>query len=117
MSKKKQTKDKSHYYPPEMMSFTLCSACLDVVLDQSEKAAELYEDIIECLSLPGCQETMEQIGEWIPDKKSIIKELVKESGYDFNLPPNNRSTNKKREHFCSLFKIIYISATTGQTWA
>ena len=85
---KKRTKDKGRYYPPEMMPFALCSACLDVVLEQSEKAEEIYEDIIECCSLPGCQETMDQIGEWIPDNKSIIKELVKESGYDVNKPPN-----------------------------
>ncbi len=90
MSKKKskQTKDSFQYYPPEMIPFALCSACLDVVLEQSEKAREIYDEVIECCSLPGCQETMDQIGEWLPDNKSFIKELVKESGYDINKPPN-----------------------------
>jgi hypothetical protein len=91
MSKQQQSrqdKDKSRYYPPEMIPFALCSACLDVVLEQSEKAAEIYEEVIECLSLPGCQETMDQIVEWLPDNRSIIKALVKESGYDVKKPPD-----------------------------
>ena len=88
MSKKKQKRDKSQYYPPEMMPFALCSACLDVVLEQSEKAREIYDEVIECCNLSGCQETMDQIGEWLPNNKSCIKELVKESGYDINKPPN-----------------------------
>ena len=87
MSKRKQTKDRARYYAPEMMPFALCAACLDVVLERSEKAADLYEEVIECLSLPGCQETMDQVGEWLPDNKSFIKELVRESGYDVNKPP------------------------------
>jgi len=81
-------KDQARYYPPEMMPFSLCTACLEIVLEQSEKAAEIYEEVIECLSLPGYQETMNQIGEWLPDNRSIIKELVKESGYDLKKPPD-----------------------------
>jgi len=83
-----KSEDKARYYPPEMIPFAVCSACLDVVLEQSEKAAEIYEEVIECLSLPGCQETMDQVEEWKPDNSSIIKELVKESGYDVKKPPN-----------------------------
>jgi len=40
MSKKKQSMDRARYYPPEMMPFALCSACLDIVLEQWEKARE-----------------------------------------------------------------------------
>lgn len=53
----KKKKDKSRYYPPEMMPFVLCSACLEIVLDESEEARKLYDEIIECFSLSGCQET------------------------------------------------------------
>jgi len=62
MKNNRRTKDKARYYPPEMIPFTLCSACLDIVLEQSEKANEVYEEVIDCFSLPGWQETMD--GSW-----------------------------------------------------
>ena len=91
MDKSKHEKDKNRYYPPEMIPFALCSACLDVVLEQSEKAAETYEEVIECLSLPGCQETMDKVGDMIPDRANLLKELVKKSGYDVNKPPSREA--------------------------
>jgi len=91
MDKSKHEKDKSRYYPPEIMPFALCSACLDVVLEQSEKAREIYEEVVDNLSLPGCQETMDQVGEWKPDSANFLKELVKISGYDVNKPPSREA--------------------------
>jgi hypothetical protein len=56
-----------------MIPFTLCSACLAIVLEQSEKAREIFNEIIEYFSLPGCQETMDKIGEELPDNISIFE--------------------------------------------
>lgn len=51
MSKKKQTT--TRYYPPELTQFMWCSACLGIALEQSEEASDIFEDIIDCLNLPG----------------------------------------------------------------
>ncbi len=91
MSTKKKTKDKARYFPPEIMPFALCAACLDIVLEQSEKARELYEEIVDCFSLPGCQEIMVKAGEYLPDNKTLLKKLVKKSGFDINKPPSKDS--------------------------
>ena len=82
------SKDQARYYLPEMMPFGLCSACLDIVLEQSEKAREIYNEVIDCFSLPGCQETMEKVGDELPDNRTVIKNLVEKSGYDIHKPPS-----------------------------
>ena len=46
-------KEKARYNPPEVMPFAYCSACLDIVLDENEKASLLYDEIVKCYKLPG----------------------------------------------------------------
>ncbi len=79
------------YYPPELMPFVYCSACLEVVLSKSEKAQELYDRIIDCHDLPGCRDVWNILGEQIPDRSNLMKQIVKESGYDYNRPPQTRN--------------------------
>lgn len=44
-------KRKTFYYPPELLPFVYCTACLDIVLGENEEAAELYDEIIEMLQV------------------------------------------------------------------
>ena len=50
MAEKKFKKRDSQYIAPEMMPYTLCSACLSVVLDQNEEAKEMFERVYRIAS-------------------------------------------------------------------
>ena len=90
MAKKKQKSD-IQYYPPELMPFVWCTACLGVVLEQSEEANDIFEDIIDCLELPGWKELTEKVENELPGSESLMKQIVKESGYDFHKPPSKEN--------------------------
>jgi hypothetical protein len=81
------SKDKARYYPPEVMPYLLCGVCLEVVLENSEKARDLYDEIIECHELPGCRELLDKAEEIIPKGDALLKNVVKESGFDYKKPP------------------------------
>ena len=53
---KPKLKDGS-YHPPETIGLVYCVAVLEIVLKEHPNAKELYEDIKDCLLLPGVQET------------------------------------------------------------
>ncbi len=57
MKKKKQKIIESRHYPPELTQFLWCTTCLGVALEQSEAANDIFEDIIDCLDLPGVKES------------------------------------------------------------
>lgn len=86
MSKKKQ--QKSHYYPPEMMPFNLCSECLSVVISENKQAKEIYDGIVECGYLHGYQMFQQEASDLLPDSGTIIKDIIENSGYDVNKPPS-----------------------------
>lgn len=91
MSNKKPVKTTSRYYPPELMPFVWCTACLGVVLEQSEEANDIFEDIIDCLDLPGWKELSEKVLRELPSSESVLKQVVKESGYDYYKPPSKEN--------------------------
>jgi len=67
--------DKS-YHPPETIKLDYCAAVLAVVLKYHPKAKELYEDIKDCILLPGVQETFSTIEHKIPESDKLIKGIV-----------------------------------------
>lgn len=75
-----KSKGKVMYYPPEIMPFAYCAACLDIVLDENEKAALLFDEIIECYKLPGWTQLLNKIENETPDVKTVIKTIVKYAG-------------------------------------
>ncbi len=89
MSKKKQRKKESRYIPPEMMPYMLCTACLGVIIDQNEQAREIFQGIVECGYLPGYQMMQEKAGDIIPDNRTLLKEIIEKSGYDYQKPPRS----------------------------
>ncbi len=89
MSKKQNPS--SRYYPPELTQFMWCTACLGVGLEQSEEASNIFEDIINCLDLSGIKETFDRVENELPDSKYLLKQIVKEAGYDVNKPPSVES--------------------------
>ncbi len=88
MTRKKQKRG-TQYYPPELMPYMLCLACLNVVIDQNKHAKEIFDGILECCSLPGYQMMQEKAGDILPDSQSILKEIVEKSGYDYEKPPRS----------------------------
>ena len=106
---RKKQKQASRYYPPELSQFLWCTASLGVALEQSEEAREIFEDIIDCLDLPGVKETFDKVENELPDSKYLLKQIVKEAGYDVNKPPSAESLGIT--HIRGLFSggIRYIS--------
>ena len=87
----RKNKDQARYLPPEAMPYILCGQCLDVVLENSEKARELYDEIMGCYDLPGCQELLDKAEEIIPKGEALLKNVVKESGFDYKKPPEAKT--------------------------
>ena len=71
--------DKS-YHPPETIRLDYCAAVLAVVLKHHPKAKELYENIKDCMLLPGVQETFSTVEHRIPESDKLIKGIVTKVG-------------------------------------
>jgi hypothetical protein len=84
MTKKK--KNPSRYIPPEILPITYCSAVLSIVLENNEKAKTMYEELINCFDSTGLQEIALLTQEELPDLNTLLKQLVKESGFDTTKP-------------------------------
>ena len=88
MIRKKQNRD-TRYYPPELMPYMLCSTCLSVVINENKQAKGIFDEIVECCSLPGYQMLQEEAGDIIPDGRTLLKEIVEKSGYEHQNPPSS----------------------------
>ncbi len=82
--------DKS-YHPPETIKLDYCAAVLAVVLEQHPKAKDLFENIKDCILLPGVQETFSKIEHRIPESDKLFKGMVKKAGYKKNSKPEDNS--------------------------
>ena len=69
----------SHYYVPEMIPFALCNACFDIVLENSGKAREVYNEIKESYKLPDCQAVLSRLESKIPKGENLLHALVKKA--------------------------------------
>lgn len=87
--------DKS-YHPPETIKLDYCAAVLAVVLEQHPKAKELYENIKDCMLLPGVQETFSTVENRIPESDKLIKGMVTKAGYKKNSKPEENSAKSAR---------------------
>lgn len=87
--------DKS-YHPPETIKLDYCAAVLAVVLEQHPKAKDLYENIKDCILLPGVQETSSTVEHRIPESDKLIKGMVTKAGYKKNSKPDENSAKSAR---------------------
>jgi hypothetical protein len=87
--------DKS-YHPPETIKLDYCAAVLAVVLQQHPKANELYENVKDCILLPGVQETFSTIEQKITDTNKIFKGIVTKAGYKKDSKPEDNSAKSAR---------------------
>ena len=76
--------DKS-YHPPETIRLDYCAAVLAVVVEQHPKAKDLYENIKNCILLPGVQETFSTIEHRIPESDKLLKGMVKKAGIKLDM--------------------------------
>ena len=65
------------YHPPETIRLDYCAAVLAVVLEQHPKAKDLYENIKDCMLLPGVQETFSKVERRVPETDKLIKGMGK----------------------------------------
>jgi len=49
-----------HYWPEKMLPFALSAACIQVVLDNSEKAKYIYDEAVEAWSRDDCQAVLNE---------------------------------------------------------
>ena len=107
MSKRKAKLKDSSYYPPEMMGIIYCAAVLEIVLKEHPEAKELFEDIKECVLLPGVEDMLNTVEQKIPDGKKLLKGIVKEAGYNHKkTPPEKNTARLGRSYIISSMKII-----------
>jgi hypothetical protein len=97
--------DKS-YHPPETIKLDYCAAVLAVVLEQHPKAKELYENIEDCMLLPGVKETFSTIERKIPDTKTIITGMAKKAGYTKKSKPEDNSAKSARRIIVGTLGVI-----------
>lgn len=74
--KNEEPKIGSHYFLPEILDYIYCSACLEIVINKSEKAKQLFEEINKCWELPGCKYLMNKMNQWTSDPKKLIKQIT-----------------------------------------
>jgi len=87
--------DKS-YHPPETIRLDYCAAVLAVVLKHHPEAKELYENIKDCMLLPGVQETFSTVEHRMPESDKLIKGMVTKAGYKKNSKPEANSAKSAR---------------------
>lgn len=87
-NKSVKTKNTAKYYAPELLPFVYCIECLIVVLEENEKAAEIYDDIVEWHKSPGAIELFSKLSAKMPDGVQILKKIVEKSGFDYMKPPD-----------------------------
>ena len=73
-----------------------------MVLEQHPKANELFEDIKDCILLPGVQETFYTVEHRIPESDKLIKGMVKKAGYKKN--------SKHEDNFAKSARRLIIGA-------
>lgn len=69
----------SQYYAPEMILFVLCNACLDIVLENSEKAREIYSEVKESCRLPDCQEAWSRLEQKIAKSERLLHAIIEKA--------------------------------------
>jgi hypothetical protein len=79
----------SRYYPPSAMPLILCGACLMVVLQSSEKARGIYNQIVESYRLPDIREAFNDLGRELPPGKAVA--MFKENAEELRM---RKSDNK-----------------------
>lgn len=87
--------DKS-YHPPETVKLDYCAAVLAIVLEHHPRAKELYEDIKDCIMLPGVQDTFSKVERRIPEGDKLIKGIATKAGYRKNSKTERNSARSAR---------------------
>jgi hypothetical protein len=70
----------SNYYTPDSMPLVYCSACLDIALDKSKKAKEIYDRIVRSYQEPAMRSILDEIQSSLPPRSksfSIFKHEMK----------------------------------------
>lgn len=106
MGKKIVKENDKEYHPPETIKIEYCAAVLAVVLKYHPEAKELYEDIKNCIRLPGVQDTFSTVEGKIPEGGKLLMGMVKKAGYDKNSKPEENSAKTARRMILGAIGLI-----------
>src|SRR3990172_8583828 len=70
------------YYMPETLPFILCSACIQVAMQESPEAKTIYCEIVESYRLPDLQKGFQRLELRIPDSKELAEKIGKRLGLE-----------------------------------
>ena len=62
-----------HYYLPEQLKFLYCYTCLMIILDTSDEAADLFEEVEKCWELPGCKQLLDGVLTKTQNREKFLK--------------------------------------------
>ncbi|MFC1972381.1 hypothetical protein ACFLVE_03140, partial [Chloroflexota bacterium] len=79
---------------------------LAVVLKHHPEAKELYENIKDCILLPGVQETFSTIEHRIPESDKLLIGIVTKAGYNKNSKPEENSAKSARRLMAGTKELI-----------
>lgn len=81
-----------HYYDSESLKYLYCYYSLMIVLDKSEKAKELFEEVKKCCELPGCRQLIDGVLKRVQNPGKFFMDFCYASGLD---PTEDRTMNLK----------------------
>ena len=83
-----QKQTKPFYFPPELKETFLCASVLAIVLEENQRAKELYADIEKCFELPGCKDPYDVVTYLLPDGRKVLQGNFGNTG-DVNKEPKS----------------------------
>ncbi|MBI2854756.1 MAG: hypothetical protein HYX87_07550 [Chloroflexi bacterium] len=65
---------------PETLPFVFCNSCVAAALKESEKAQDLYSQVVESYRLPDCQKAMEVLAKRVPSGPKLGEKVARRLG-------------------------------------
>jgi hypothetical protein len=95
-----------HYFLPDQLNYLYCITCLEIVLNKSEQAKHILDEINKCWELPGCKDLIDRVGRSVQSVDFYMKIAVL-SGIN-PMEDNTMKMANSKNVIPSIRKLIHI---------